>query len=239
MSNSDPWGFGIRQQHLNQLGQSRNGLNQLGQSQLYSGANISQSSLMQAQLNAQYANTMLASSTPEQVPFEIKTDRLRLRQLETIYFGAACNWCLEPMVKWLNDPEVVKYSGQRFKSHTKTSQMQYLQSILSSASKDYWIIQLEDRDRGVSKPIGSITTAANDVSANINIGIMIGEKDCHGHGYALEAMSAVINHCVGKGAKSFEIGTMVKNVPMIRLAQSCGMKTDRVEGDYVYMSVHI
>lgn len=161
----------------------------------------------------------------------IKTERLYLARLNAMPEN------LRQMVEWLNDPEVTWFSEQKNYRHTEDSQREYLQHILDSPDLEYWTITVSDKDRLLGKPIGSIAFEKRDTAANI--GIMIGDKPSWGQGYALEAMTAIINHLIGRGFKRFEIGTMKDNERMIKLATACGMKEEFRNGEYVYMAAVI
>jgi RimJ/RimL family protein N-acetyltransferase len=166
----------------------------------------------------------------------IHTERLRLGRFNE---GMLWGGVTEKMVGWLNDPDVVRYSEQRHIKHTIETQATYFKHLQRNSGIDYWFIYLNDKERDAPFGlIGSLTVSVIDKPI-ANIGIMIGDKTAWHHGYALEAMSAIINGLAGEGFKRFEIGTMEENQPMINLAISCGMKEEKRKHGYVYMAAEI
>ncbi len=175
----------------------------------------------------------------------INTERLKL----VILTAVAGTETIDTMVGWLNDPEVVRYSEQRHVTHTRKSQTVYLSKMgVPVHPVKYWLIYQHDKERNIlNKLIGSISLDHKQTYRSeclgkfntVNIGIMLGDKSAQGHGYALEAMTAIINYLADRDYKRFEIGTMKENQPMIRLATSCGMKVEREENGFIYMAAVI
>ena len=74
-------------------------------------------------------------------------------------------------VSWLNDPEVVKYSNQRFFNHTIESSNNYLKSFKGINN---FYMAIEDR---VSKELYGSITAYKQTNHNVaDIGMLIGNK---------------------------------------------------------------
>lgn len=77
----------------------------------------------------------------------------------------------ETYVSWLNDPEVVKYSNQRFFNHTIESSNNYLKSF-KGTNNFYMAIE----DKATKELYGSIT-AYKQTNHNVaDIGMLIGNK---------------------------------------------------------------
>ncbi len=146
---------------------------------------------------------------------------------------------VDTIVGWLNDPEVVRYSDHRLFEHNRKSQKEYFEGKLCDPNEEYWFIdQVEDWDTDLSNLIGAITLEFKDDAA-VNIGIMLGDKSAWGNGYAMEAMTAMIDHLTGQGIRRFEIGTRKENERMIKLATACGMKQESEDDQYIYMAATI
>lgn len=191
----------------------------------------------------------------------IETDRLRIirHNNEALLPNPASNaHLITKVVSWLNDKELMKYSDQRHINHTYENQVTYLQDNFSGTANQsrYWYIALNDRDRGIKGPlIGTITGhvlkrdyslrprsktpsfAGGMARLSVNIGIMLGEQ--HGHGYASEALSAVVNYYAGTGIPHMEVGMLPDNKAMVKLAITCGFKFDRLEGGHIYYSIKV
>ena len=128
----------------------------------------------------------------------------------------------EQYVGWLNDPEIVKYSEQRFKLHTMDSCRQYVRSF--RRSPDYfWAISVKGEDQG---HIGNITASVMPEYSTADLGILMGEKKSWGKGYATEAWAAVCDHLFACGFRKITAGTLSVNMPMRRLFDRAGMVED-------------
>ena len=131
-------------------------------------------------------------------------------------------------IDWLNDPEVVKYSEQRHKAHSESTQRVYLNSF--NADEHIWLIQClvsdEDKTRFL-KDIGTITAYVDVPNQVANMGIMIGDRSMWGKGCGREAWQAVMDWLFTQDVRKVECATMSCNSAMRNLAFKCGM---RVEG---------
>src|SRR5438445_12586133 len=87
----------------------------------------------------------------------------------------------EHFVRWFADMEVTRYLNRRM-AVTLEQERDYLKKIGESKDDVWWMIDAE------AKPIGVTGIhRINWLDANGTTGIMIGEKDCWGRGYANEA----------------------------------------------------
>ena len=85
-------------------------------------------------------------------------------------------------VRWFADMEVTRYLARRM-AITLEQELEFLKKVGESKDHVWWVIEAEGR------PIGA--TGIHDINwldANGMTGIVIGEKDCWGKGYATEAM---------------------------------------------------
>jgi RimJ/RimL family protein N-acetyltransferase len=122
---------------------------------------------------------------------------------------------LATVAGWLNDPDVVRFSEQRHKSHDVQTQLNYFN-----------IFKMGDRYIGVYRDnllIGTLTAhidAKNDVA---NVGIMMGEKREWGKGYGIEAWTAICDELFMEGLRKIEAGCMSINYRMMAICQHYGM----------------
>lgn len=146
----------------------------------------------------------------------IETPRLRIVLFSEEY--------LTPRyVGWLNDPEVVRYSEQRHRTHTLESCKAYWQSFVGTPHY-FWAIVARDHQLG---HIGNMNAYLDTVNSVADIGILIGERDVWGCGYGLEAWSAVCNFLLEKiGIRKVTAGTLTVNTAMVRIMQRAGMVED-------------
>jgi len=147
-------------------------------------------------------------------------------------------------IKWLNDPEVVRYSNQRFCTHTKESCEKYLASYQNS-SNFFWAIIEKEVNYG---HIGNINAYININHNTADIGILIGKKEVWGHGYGAEAWKAVCDFLFkAQSIRKIAAGTLTCNHGMIRIAEKAGMIkeglrirqeiVDNIEVDIVYFGL--
>lgn len=138
-------------------------------------------------------------------------------------------------VKWLNDPDVVRYSEQRHKRHTLESVHQYVNDIACNPNSYIWGIYLPDHVySSTPEPIciGTVTAYIDTPNGVANIGIMIGEKSQWGKSYGKEAWSAVCNWLFERGIRKIEMGCHFENRAMRKLAIACGMHMEAVRHDH-------
>lgn len=155
----------------------------------------------------------------------ITTKRLLLRP----YYAGMVT---DDHVKWLNDPEVVRYSEQRHRTHTIESVHQYVNDIACDPNSYLWSIGLEVGDAGIWI-IGTFSAHLDRPNGVANLGIMVGEKYQWGKGYGAEAWNAVSNWLFEKHAiRKIEMGCHYENRAMRKLAERCGMHLEGVRHDH-------
>ncbi len=143
----------------------------------------------------------------------LKTERLRLEPFTEAFLGPR-------HVGWLNDPDVVRYSGQRLRAHTMESCREYLESFDTSPGLLWAIVVAEGE-------IGHIGNIQADIDATNNIAdlaILIGEKEVWGRGYGAEAWVAACDWLLGPGGlRKVFAGTMTENKAMLSIMEKAGM----------------
>lgn len=93
-----------------------------------------------------------------------------------------------PYLAWMNDPEVTRYLESRFAPSTRDDLARYVEDVLQQSGVYFFAIVLKDGDRH----IGNIKLGPVSIEhARGDVGIIIGEKDCWGLGYATEAIEAL------------------------------------------------
>lgn len=127
-------------------------------------------------------------------------------------------------IQWLNDPEVVRYSNQRFQTHTKESCKEYFKSFIGT--NNLFLSIYLNRER-VS--IGTMTVYVNHNHSTADIGIMIGNKKYWGRGFGKEAWNLVMSYLFfNKKIRKITAGAIDRNIAMIELMKKTGMKPDGV-----------
>jgi len=126
-------------------------------------------------------------------------------------------------VGWLNDPEIVKFSDQRFIEHTLASCREYWQSFTNSPNF-FWAIICRDSELG---HIGNINAYVDIQHSVADVGILVGERRAWAKGYGLEAWLAVCEYLFRVGnVRKITAGTLSVNVGMLKIMERAGMIDD-------------
>lgn len=145
---------------------------------------------------------------------QLETDRLLLKPLSLKELS-------HKYVSWLNDSEVNKYLETR-----GGYSIEKLRSFLDEQEKKkilFWAIY-KKKD---SKHIGNIKVDPIDESKNSGeYGILIGDKEEWGKGFAKEASLAAINFCFNElKLEQITLGVVQDNEAAIELYKKMGFKT--------------
>lgn len=137
-------------------------------------------------------------------------------RVEVLPFGPAD--LTDAYVGWLNDPEVVRFSNQRFKRHDRNTCAAFLASF---AQSDNLFLSVRKRD---GAPVGTMTVYYSRPHQTADVGIMIGDRAVWGQGVGQDAWSTVINWLARHDAvRKVTAGALACNVGMVRLMERSGM----------------
>jgi ribosomal-protein-alanine N-acetyltransferase len=126
-------------------------------------------------------------------------------------------------VSWLNDPEVVRYSNQRYRTHTLQSCREYWESFEGTPNY-FWAVVARDVQLG---HIGNMTAYVNTIHSVADVGILIGEQAVWGRGYGSEAWIAVCDYLLhGLGIRKVTAGTLSIHTAMLAVMRRTGMVED-------------
>jgi len=93
--------------------------------------------------------------------------------------------------RWMNDPEITRHLESRFTVHSVEDIRQFI--INTSLDPRYVFLAICTRSDG--RHIGNIKLGPIiQPHRYADIGLIIGEKDCWGHGYATEAVTLLAEH---------------------------------------------
>ena len=93
--------------------------------------------------------------------------------------------------RWMNDPEVTQYLESRFAPNSMETLQEYVKNFLGDKDNIFLAIVLKENH----KHIGNIKMGPiNWFHRLADIGVMLGEKDSWGKGYASEAISLLAEH---------------------------------------------
>jgi ribosomal-protein-alanine N-acetyltransferase len=130
----------------------------------------------------------------------------------------------EKYINWLNDPEVVEFSNQRFNKHDEKTSAAFLTSFIGTSNHFFAIHMLDD-----DAFVGTMTAYVSIPHETVDIGIMIGERSCWSKGIGSDAWSALMSGLL-EGGKVRKVtgGTLRCNIGMVNIMLKSGMKPDGV-----------
>lgn len=122
-------------------------------------------------------------------------------------------------IGWLNDPQVTRYSQQRWKKHDCESCRHFMSSFENSPGH-FSALTLTQAD---NLHIGNISTSIDTYNQVADIAIMIGDRSLWGQGYGLEAWKAVQDYLLENQMRIVTGGCMATNEAMRSIMQKAGM----------------
>ena len=125
-------------------------------------------------------------------------------------------------LSWLNDKNLMRFSNQRFKTHTISTCRDYINGMEKEGNLFYAI----NTNENIAK-IGTITAYINKHHNTADIGILIGNKEVAGKGYGYRAWRQLIKLLIEiEGIRKVTSGTLSANRKMIRIIEKAGMKEE-------------
>ncbi|SMC39942.1 GNAT family N-acetyltransferase [Sporomusa malonica] len=140
--------------------------------------------------------------------------RLEKEDLESNYF------------QWLNDQNITKWMRHGIFPNSYESMKNFYDSQAMSKTDVVFAIVLKEQDRH----IGNIGLhSINYVFRSAEIGIIIGETDCWGKGYAAAAISLLSEHCFSRlNMNRLAAGAVDKNIGSIRAFEKAGFSREGI-----------
>lgn len=127
-------------------------------------------------------------------------------------------------IRWLNDPEVVRFSNQRFRHHDEKSCQAYLRTFAGSDN-----LFLAIRLCANQQLIGTMTAYLSSHHGTGDMGLLIGEQGLWGQGLGLEAWNLLLVYLFGdRKLRKITAGTLRCNVGMTRIMERSGMHLEAV-----------
>lgn len=130
----------------------------------------------------------------------------------------------EAYIGWLNDPEVVRFSNQRFRVHTRETCGAYLASFAGTPN-----LFLSIRRRSDEAVIGTMTVYHSLPHGVADVGVMIGERSVWGGGYGQDAWNSLLDWLLTQPElRKVTAGALAGNRGMVRLMERSGMSLEGV-----------
>lgn len=125
-------------------------------------------------------------------------------------------------IGWLNDPEVLRFSNQRFRAHDRASCLAYLKSFLGTPNRFLSVIDIAS-----DRAIGTMTVYEAPMHGTADVGIMIGNRSVWSHGYGQDAWDTVLRWLSARSdIRKVTAGTVAPNLGMRRLMERSGMRLE-------------
>jgi len=154
----------------------------------------------------------------------LSSDRLVLNPLDLTH-------CTSEYLAWMNNAEVYRYleTGGDYKIEDLRK---YLESVEANDSILFWAIHIKES----GKHIGNIKIDPINKRHGLGeYGIMMGDSDEWGKGYAKEASEIVINHCFRDlGLRKITLGVVEDNRTAVNLYKKLGFSTEGIYKDHGY-----
>lgn len=121
---------------------------------------------------------------------------------------------------WMNDPDVTRYLESRFFPNSRAMLQNYVNAKAGDQDNVFLAIVLNQGNRHIGNiKLGPI----NWIHRFADVGLLIGEKDCWGHGYATEAISLVMEYGrKGLNLHGLTAGCYAPNVGSLRAFLKAG-----------------
>jgi RimJ/RimL family protein N-acetyltransferase len=132
-------------------------------------------------------------------------------------------------VAWMNDPEINRYLESRFEAATLPGLRSFIRSMRADPDNVFLAIVLKRGHRHIGNiKLGPI----NRIHGFGEIGILLGEKDCWGKGYATEAISVLSDYAFGRlGLHKLTAGAYAANRGSVRAFLKAGFAREGVKRD--------
>lgn len=128
--------------------------------------------------------------------------------------------------QWLNDQTITRWMRQGIFPNSYEAMVAFYDCQAMSKTDIVFAIVVKEQDRH----IGNLGLhSINYVFRSAEIGIIIGESDCWGKGYAAEAIALLADHCFTRiNLNRIAAGAVDENVGSIRAFEKAGFRREGV-----------
>lgn len=129
---------------------------------------------------------------------------------------------------WLNDKDLMCYSGQRFLEHDRASSLRFLAGVRGTAHF-FWAVQR--RSDGLF--IGTMTAYVESHHQVADVGILIGHPAVRGTGMGRDAWGTAMRYLFStEDLRKITGGTSALNTPMLRIFRHWGMTLEGMRREH-------
>ncbi len=138
----------------------------------------------------------------------------------------------ENYYRWMNDQEITQYLESHYYPNSMESLQEYVKTRLGNPNEIFLAIVAKDND----KHIGNIKLGPiNWIHRIGDIGIIIGERDFWGKGYATEAIKLMVKYAFGTlNLHKITSGCYLLNEGAIKAFQNAGFDKEGVRKKHGY-----
>lgn len=125
-------------------------------------------------------------------------------------------------ISWLNDPQTMRWSNQRFRHHDRASCELFLAHFAQGPSHF-----LSIRESMTGFALGTATAYVSLPHGTADAGILLGERSFWGLGYGQDAWNTLLEWLSAQPKiRKITAGTLACNKPMVRLIEKSGMQLE-------------
>jgi ribosomal-protein-alanine N-acetyltransferase len=138
----------------------------------------------------------------------------------------------ENYYRWMNDPEIIQYLESRFAPNSMGSLLEYVKGFQGNKDNVFLAVVLKENHTHIGNiKIGPI----NWFHRLADIGIIIGEKDCWGNGYASEAISLLTDFAFDTlNLHKLTAGCYEQNKGSLKTFQKAGFEIEGVRKQHCF-----
>lgn len=128
-------------------------------------------------------------------------------------------------IGWLNDPEVVRFSNQRFRRHDWDTSVRYLQGFVET---DNLFVAITGKENG--QLLGTMTAYVARPHGSVDVGLMLGERQAWGKGIGQDAWNTLCDWLLSAevGLRKLTAGAARPNLAMVRIMERYRMELEAV-----------
>lgn len=143
--------------------------------------------------------------------------------------------------RWMNDPEVTRYTEQRFRPQSKADIEQYVIAHSGKQDEQFFAIILRDPIKNMPAcfdivHIGNIKLGPiNWIHRRADVSLLIGDRAWRGRGYGPEAIGLVCDYAFNRlGLHKLTAGVYASNLSSYGAFKKCGFGIEGRQKDQVW-----